>query len=1311
MTTNNNTANVVACPHPFKAQHIQIQVQEGRTIASLLDEMQPNKLLFQNAHVYVNDNYIPSAAWEDTIVKVNDDIIIRIVATGGSSSGKNPLKTILSIVVIAVAAWVAGPSGLGWGSKLAGLTGLSTELATGLVTATLSIAGQLAINALIPTSTQFSLSSNTAEENVYSISSGSNQAKQYSPIRVIFGKHKIVPDYGALPYTEIVGNEQYYNMLFVWGYGPLSITDIKIGDTDINDYEDVEVQTIQGYSGQSSSLSLFPKLVYEENVQVEVAKSDGWIQRTTDANTDKISLDFVFERLVTYDLSSGAKSSASAFYAIEYKHSSSSTWLKWDGSYSWVTDYVDLYNNCNRFLYHKLPLSDLRKLSWSITYNSRLKMYRLQYFRYGGSDWNLGGTWVGEGLVEYLRNSAPDPNNFWPNSAYTFRGKTETTKFFNRSKSVTRGQYDVRVKRLIQDYNSDSYVYSAGIWYVLRSITNESPVKMDNVAMTAVRIKATNQLNGVISSLSGVCTSILPSYNSSTDTWTTQTTTQNAADHLLAILQGPANKRPVADSRIDWDSFKAFHNYFKTQGFACNYVLESRVSVWDLMRDILTTGRATPDLIDGKWGVIIDSEKTDIIQHFTPRNSWGFQATKNFTDTPHAWNVNFLNEEEEYKQDVRIVYDDGYDSSNASLFEDLDVRGVTNPSLVWRQGRYYIAVARLRPETYSFYADIEHIVCTRGDLIRCTSPVTLWGIKSARIKSIVTLGSNITHLVLDDFVTMEVGKSYFIRIRLNSGESVLKEVVTNPGDTYTLEFLTVEPISTGINLQDLCMFGEEELESVELIVKSIELSSDLSAKLVCLDAASEIHSLSDSSNIPAFNSQITTSKSVTTPPTPIIISVISDESVMTLNSSGVYIPRILVNFKVNSSKKVYVYGYNIQIQPVDGEWRQLPDLSKDTTTVSITDDVTEGESYNIRIRSFTEIGEVSPWATISNHEYVGRTTLPPDIENLVVTNDKLQWTYPNPPLDFAGFRVKHITGNNRSWLQATTAGTGYASSPFDISSFGKGTRTFLVKAEDTAGNQSANAAILVQDLGDVDVANAIYEYDYHPNWAGTITNGDIISEEIIGQSSINFWTGIDSNEVWTGVYSNAIWDTFYDVLTYQDTFVSPYQDETLLFNLDVTAKDGWFFDLRQKLNNKLWTGENTNNIWTALDDSSFWYATSSDWFAWPGSLTIKQQEYDLRIKTVSGSNTPVISSLTAIIDLSDKSEILNDIVIEPTGTRLPITLTYQGIKSVVMTLQDDGGDAVILKRVDFSVAGPLIYAYDASGTATSALIDVTVLGY
>ena len=203
---------------------------------------------------------------------------------------------------------------------------------------------------------------------------------------------------------------------------------------------------------------------------------------------------------------------------------------------------------------------------------------------------------------------------------------------------------------------------------------------------------------------------------------------------------------------------KTWHDDCAAASREFNAVIDYSVAVSDVIQDVAAAGRASPMLIDGLWSVVEDKPQTVPIQHFTPRNTYTYQGNKAFTDLPQALRVRFINRDNGWLQDEQIVYDDGYDASNTTEFEVLELPGVTDATQAWKDGRYHIATARLRPETYSFYADIEHIVCTRGDLIRFTHDVPLFGLMSARVKAVTVVSGFMVAVTLDAEVTMVSGR-------------------------------------------------------------------------------------------------------------------------------------------------------------------------------------------------------------------------------------------------------------------------------------------------------------------------------------------------------------------------------------------------------------------------------------------------------------------------------------------------------------------------------------------------------------------------
>jgi hypothetical protein len=121
----------------------------------------------------------------------------------------------------------------------------------------------------------------------------------------------------------------------------------------------------------------------------------------------------------------------------------------------------------------------------------------------------------------------------------------------------------------------------------------------------ALRIKATDQLSGVINTLNCVCTSLVTAWNGSS--WVADTASQYPADLFRHVLQGPANARPVPTARSIWQTCRTGGLIAPATGFKFNQVHQRRSgSVYDKLCDIAAAGRAVPTFIDGKWGVVWD---------------------------------------------------------------------------------------------------------------------------------------------------------------------------------------------------------------------------------------------------------------------------------------------------------------------------------------------------------------------------------------------------------------------------------------------------------------------------------------------------------------------------------------------------------------------------------------------------------------------------------------------------------------------------------------------------------------------------------
>src|SRR5690606_7281763 len=111
-----------------------------------------------------------------------------------------------------------------------------------------------------------------------------------------------------------------------------------------------------------------------------------------------------------------------------------------------------------------------------------------------------------------------------------------------------------------------------------------------------------------------------------------------------------------------------------------------------------------------------------------------FRLAKSFPRIPHALRVQFI-DPTTWEDSEIIVYDDGYSAANATLYESLRLVGVTSHEQAWKLGRFHLAQARLRPETFTFDAYIDTIIAQRGDAIAINNDAFLNGLAAGRIKA------------------------------------------------------------------------------------------------------------------------------------------------------------------------------------------------------------------------------------------------------------------------------------------------------------------------------------------------------------------------------------------------------------------------------------------------------------------------------------------------------------------------------------------------------------------------------------------------
>jgi hypothetical protein len=642
---------------------------------------------------------------------------------------------------------------------------------------------------------------------------------------------------------------------------------------------------------------------------------------------------------------------------------------------------------------------------------------------------------------------------------------------------LERATYTVGVKRLTTSVPEDgewtnvwrAYLYTATAYdhntkpmlpLPERTWTNGATPQIDhrNLARTAVVVQSTSKVNGTIEGVNALVTTIAKDWDGTA--WV-ERTTNNPASLFRYVLQHTANAFPVADSDINLTALQKWHSFCNNLNPVTNLpitpvtgkpklyynnVINSTQNLMELLKDICAAGMASPTFVNGQWSVVVDEARPYTVQHFTPHNSWGFESTKALVRIPHAFRISFPNEAKAYQVDETIVYDWGYAETasgsikRAEQFETIQFPGVTNLSQVQFFAKWHFAQLHKRPEIYTLNADFEYLVCSRGDKVKVTHDLPMWGTGSARVKSISG-----TDIVLTEAILFDSTKTYQMLIRKNPSSTGITQV---PSTTVTIQPLSGGVVATasnyydtvrctgsliGVEVDNLVMLGETNKVSQDLVVLTIEPMDNTSARMTLCDYAEDIYTTNIDSLSTTFNSNITFNNidivKNTISETPDIISVNTSNIISEQISTGNYTNTLIISFasppsKVNNASR-------IQIDLIEST--ALFDLNlvtnayyveKDSSSITITGLKTNG-LYKIRARYTNNTMSIfGPWTTEQLIQVTGKTSnsfVPNDLS--ITFQDTFVYVKPvltgtnTEPSDFETyeFRIYKNSGSGDFW--------------------------------------------------------------------------------------------------------------------------------------------------------------------------------------------------------------------------------------------------------------------------------------------------------
>jgi predicted phage tail protein len=781
------TSRVPVCAMPSLDPafgRIEIDVPAGLTVAQIIAEVLPRATddMLDRARVWLVTNIGETllsvrAQWRSIRPRAGVRVMIKLVPAGDDL--KNALLIAVSIGASALGQFWVGPA-LG-GGLLGAIGGAAAAAGVTLV-------GGYLVNLLIPPA---QTPGRESERPLYQISGWNNAANPDGAVPSILGRIRVAPLFAAPSYTEIVGDEQYVRALFTFGYGPVELSDLRLKDTPLSSFNEVEYEIREGYA-DDDPITLYPQQVIEEVLGVELRRDR---IRDDAGNITGTGPETPIARFSAGDATEGNIILSFPTGLGEAPRDPSGGGL-FGPPYDPGTD------------------------------GTRTVQIRIRQRP------STGGAWS---TVATLTISSKKLEGFYRTYRWAF---------------PSRGRWEVECTRLTHE-TEETGIADRTVWLSLQSFRPEKPVNFDKpLCFVALRIRATYQLNSQIDSFNALAERLVLDWDHEDEEWVLRKTRNPAAFERHA-LQGPECAFPEPDSALDLQQYQDFHDFCRIKGLKYDRIHDTAGSQWDKLTEIAGAGRAAPRFDGVKWGVVIDKPQDLVVAHVNQRNSRDFRWSRSYPQLPDAFRISFLDETSDYQQRERVVRRPGY-AGAINVTEQMPMPGKTDPDEIWIEGRRRFYEILNRPDQFSAVQDGAVRTATRGDWVK-GSYDTLTSTQAAHRVTAVR-GNAITMDGYVEMEAGESYALRFMR-KIGEGddatfESTLRSVIVAPGMTDTV---TVTGAGNLPSRDDLVMFGIAGQESIDLVVAGTQAGEGMTTVLTMLAAAPVIDELTDAEVPPAWN--------------------------------------------------------------------------------------------------------------------------------------------------------------------------------------------------------------------------------------------------------------------------------------------------------------------------------------------------------------------------------------------------------------------------------------------------------------------------
>lgn len=792
-------------PHPIYPDMYCGAVNSGQTILEAVESV-PNleDRFFEIGIVRMNGDVVPRAMWQHVKMKPYNDAKPVVLTMHMDPAGGLSKKVKNVILIVAAVALVAATGFIGAGGLATLFPGVFSAASFGagtlgasLAAAAVGAAGALALSALTPSP----ISADTGGEGVTNKADSYARGNLIEPggaVPRVIGTYRIFPVLACQPITELFDDgDTVVEALFMLA-GPHDFSDLKVDDVGIEDINDIQTETRQGFD-TDIPISLITRHGFTKQANLEMSRhkmepvtssikmrnnatadqdSPQWTTLKTKLDPDEFWIQLaLIEGL--YSVAAPATNQA-IFFAVRIRPEDSS-------------DYINLpllHLEDNR----PQQLKKAIKLIWDDTPPT------VSTIATGTKGWNrIFQYWppaTGEYLVDgsktdmlpWIADSsfAVSPVTSGTNTKVADKGirTTESTaEIFLDSSIFPRGKrWVVQIKRgFTFPFNVTNYTTGVGAGTIVHdtwgfyiwvgnatiqysqddrpsrsvivnviSVYNTHPIARKNMALMA--IKARNQ---AVNAFSVLASGLVNDWNGTE--WLGLVATSNPAPHLREVWAGMFNADPLESDVIDEANLVAWRQWCIYFNHTVDMIADGR-TVLELSNIIAACGRAKVRMSD-LWGVFYDRSRESVldtpVQVFSPRTTNNFAFMKAFEKRPHAFRVTWRDSTNDYNEDEMYVAAPDSSLIGATIFEAISIEGIVEEAKVRNRVFYDHLQLYFRDTIFSLDVDFAALVCRMGDYVGVNHDAMVLQHGHARVKVITLNAGNVESITLDAEVLVE----------------------------------------------------------------------------------------------------------------------------------------------------------------------------------------------------------------------------------------------------------------------------------------------------------------------------------------------------------------------------------------------------------------------------------------------------------------------------------------------------------------------------------------------------------------------------